>query len=112
MRQQQQLWSNFIAVGQVLNGQHSISTNYSLRKEVNPQEKKTGRAGVTRLCECFSTETGLQDPQQSSRKQGISSNTTDTKRSKNANTTLYAAITKQRFTLNDRYSTQPAVQAV
>ena len=60
MRQQQQLWSNFIAVGQVLNGQHSISTNYSLRKEVNPQEKKTGRAGVARLCECFYTETGRQ----------------------------------------------------
>ena len=112
MRQQQQLWSNFIMVGQVLNGQHLINTNYSLRKEVNPQEKKTGRAGVTRLCECFYTETGLQDPQQSSRKQRISSNTADTKRSKNANTTLYAAITKQRFTLNDRYSTQPAAQAV
>lgn len=63
MRQQQQLCSNFIMVGQVLNGQHSISTNYSLRKEVNLQEKKAGRAGVTRLCECFYTETGLQDPQ-------------------------------------------------
>ena len=94
MRQQQQLWSNYIAVGQVPDGQHSIITNYSLRKEVNPQEEKTGRAGLTRLCEYFYTETGRQDPQQSSRKQRISSRTADTKRSKNANTALYAAINK------------------
>ena len=83
-------------VGQVINGQHSISTNYSLRKEVNPQEEKTGRAGLTRLCEYFYTETGRQDPQQSSRKQRISSHTADTKRSKNANTTIYEAITQLR----------------
>ena len=66
---------------------------------MKPQEKKTGRAGVTRLCESFTQRRGRKSRNNRQENNVLAAITANTKRSKNANSTAYAAITQ---TTNDR----------